>query len=71
VQHVDRWGTQFFFNDSDFEVRPHNTTMLPSWGLDLPLPLVVHFTKVVHHVFLTQMLFMSTKLKAPGSLNYL
>jgi hypothetical protein len=45
--------------------------MLPSWGLDLPLPLVVHFTKVVHHVFLTQMLFMSTKLKAPGSLNYL
>jgi hypothetical protein len=31
----------------------------------------MHFTWVVQHGSLVQMLFMSTKLKAPGSLNYL
>jgi hypothetical protein len=44
VQHVNGWGTPFFFNDSDFEVRLHNTATLPDRGLDLPLPLVVRFT---------------------------
>jgi hypothetical protein len=71
VQHVDGWGTPFFFDDSDFEVRPDAAATLPGRGLDLPLPLAVRFTWVAQHVLLEQMLSMSTKLKASGSLNCL
>jgi hypothetical protein len=71
VQHVNGWGTPFFFNDSDFEVRPHSAATLPGREIDLPLPLALRFTWVVQHVSLVQMLSMSTKLKSPSSLNYL
>jgi hypothetical protein len=71
VQHVDGWATPFFYDNNNFEVCLHDAATLPGQGLDLPLPLVMHFTWVVQHGSLVQMLFMSTKLKAPGSLNYL